>query len=328
MGRVPGQPAFHALAAAPGLLATADADGYATLWTPTGATPARRLGDGAAPITAVALTLDGSRLATGGLDGSVDLWDPRTGRRLTRVAAPNGTDRTKVTALAFSPDGTRLAAGGWDGTLRRWDLSSAPAPAPASALSSAQAPTPALAPTPYPAPRRLPTITIPHRIFFAVAFEADSRTVVTGSQDDTVSFWDCDTGARRDTLGSSFADSVLSVAVSGRRLVAGGRDGTVRLWDQRSGPGLLLGYAGQVGAAVFAPDGSLVATGDRDGTIRLWDPRGHRLVATLTGHGRAVTGLAFVAADQLVSASEDGTLRHWDLRPDRVSRLLRGRLAD
>ncbi|GAA1969625.1 helix-turn-helix domain-containing protein [Catenulispora subtropica] len=298
--RAPGQPAFHGLAAARGMLATADDDGRATLWN--GTTLSRRIGDGAVPVTAVALTADGTRLATGGLDGSVDLWDPRTAQRVARIAPASGTERTKVTALAFSPDGARLAAAGYDGTLRSWDVRGTA--------------------------HQFPLISIPHRIFFAVAFEPDSRTLVTGSQDDTVSFWDGDTGARRQTLGSSFADSVLSVALSGRRLVAGGRDGTVRLWDDPQGAGLLLGYAGQVSAAVIAPDGASAATGDRDGTIRLWDLRGRRLLATLTGHELAVSGLAFPAADQLVSVSEDGTLRRWDLRPDRVSRLLRSRLAD
>src|SRR5260221_10838907 len=68
-------------------------------------------------INATALSPDGKLLATGGLDGTVRLWDTETGKL---VRALIGHD-SYVYGLAFSPDGTTLAsAGSFDGTVRLW----------------------------------------------------------------------------------------------------------------------------------------------------------------------------------------------------------------
>ncbi|WP_339151987.1 WD40 repeat domain-containing protein [Streptomyces sp. F41] len=61
---------------------------------------------GEEPVTALALTPDGTTLALGRQDGRVDLWDARSGRRTTSFPAHS---EDAVTALAFTPDGRRLA---------------------------------------------------------------------------------------------------------------------------------------------------------------------------------------------------------------------------
>src|SRR5262249_18411473 len=57
-------------------------------------------------VVALALAKDGKRLATGGKDGTIDIWDLASRRRLRRL---RGEDKEKGRPkLAFSPDGDSL----------------------------------------------------------------------------------------------------------------------------------------------------------------------------------------------------------------------------
>jgi WD40 repeat protein len=61
---------------------------------------------------------DSRTVATAGNAGTVNLWDPATGR--LRLALDPGVGR--VTALAFAPDGMTAAAGGETGKIAVWDV--------------------------------------------------------------------------------------------------------------------------------------------------------------------------------------------------------------
>lgn len=68
--------------------------------------------------TATVMSADGSRVATGGEDGSVRLWDANTGAELRLLAGHT----TPVKSVSFSPDGTRLVSVCSDGCVRVWDV--------------------------------------------------------------------------------------------------------------------------------------------------------------------------------------------------------------
>jgi WD40 repeat protein len=73
--------------------------------------------------TCAAFGPDGTRLATGGADGLVTLWDVATGDALVSFDRHEGP----VTGLGFSADGARLVSASDDGTALVWDATARPA---------------------------------------------------------------------------------------------------------------------------------------------------------------------------------------------------------
>jgi eukaryotic-like serine/threonine-protein kinase len=59
-------------------------------------------------VYAAAWSPDGTRIASGGEDGTLQVWDAQTGRRLLTSSESPGD---QIPALAWSPDGKELAAG-------------------------------------------------------------------------------------------------------------------------------------------------------------------------------------------------------------------------
>jgi len=68
-------------------------------------------------VFAAAFHPDGRRLATGGRDRAVWLWDLARDEEVARL--PGHT--SFVMSLAFSPDGATLASASGDATVRLWD---------------------------------------------------------------------------------------------------------------------------------------------------------------------------------------------------------------
>jgi WD40 repeat protein len=68
-------------------------------------------------VLSVAFSPDGKRLATGGREQTVKLWDAATGQELLTLKGY----LEFVSSVAFSPDGKRLVAGSNEPTVRLLD---------------------------------------------------------------------------------------------------------------------------------------------------------------------------------------------------------------
>jgi WD40 repeat protein len=73
---------------------------------------------GKGPILTLAFAPDGS-LAAGSSEGTVELWNPTTGRR---IAPPTLVGDAALTSLAFEPNGDRLATSDSADAAKLWFL--------------------------------------------------------------------------------------------------------------------------------------------------------------------------------------------------------------
>jgi WD40 repeat protein len=249
---------------------------------------------------AFAFSPDGTRLASGGEDKLVRLWDAATGKRLATCQGHT----SKVLGVAFSPDGTRLVTTSSDATVRQWDAASGEQAGEPYDRHSGEV--------------------------ICAAYSPDGQWVASAGTDRTVRVWRAT--RRQDAAvfhGHTGAVYQVAFAPGGRRLASlsgigggiGAGDGTVRVWDvdpQATLP-VLHGHDSYVYPVAFSPDGRWIASGAWDKTVRLWDAKTGEPCATLS-HPGVVRTLAFGPDSRwLVTASDrDDRLYIWDVATARV----------
>jgi WD40 repeat protein len=255
-----------------------------TFHGPAGKKTWRIAADEYPPLTALALSPDGSMLATRSWDHTeVHLWDANGKERFTLGKAGFGailggssmaeTAGVVTPDVVFSPDGSRLAAAGNRRQLCLWDM------ARGTLLWEA-------APEAGQAVERF-------------AFSPNGQTLAAVQADHTVILYEAASGAKRGRLGKADLK---------RRRVYVSYD-----YYGRS----RLASASRLAAPVcvaFSPGGRYLAMANQTPAIHLWDVLTGREVGTLRGHEGGVVGLLFTPdGKRLISAGTDTTALTWDL---------------
>lgn len=294
-----------------------------------------------AGVVGVAFLPGSDRAVSCGLDGTVRLWDSRTGVVAKTLFTGNG----EILALSVDAAGRAVAISRYDGKAAVISLTSGSEKILAGYKGwSADV---ALSPD----SRRAAVWAMDGDIWIfdtdsgkhettlkgqsnkwgmALAWSPDGKYLASGRA--TVSIWEIAPGRVVRTL-EGHTNFVRSLAFSpdGRRLASAAMDKSIRVWDVTSGreefvlkPEGFAFYADSklitepislpATAAAFSPDGKTLATGGADRVVRLWDAATGKLMNEYKGHLRAVTAVAFSPdGSRLVSAALDHTIRCWTL---------------
>lgn len=177
-----------------------------------------------------ALTLkfspDGTHLATGNLDTTVQLWDTNTTEETILLQKPIEGNIWSVTnedgkeviknplknerngrpiVLAFSPDGTQLACGSEDSTVKLWDAHTG---------------------------ELIATFTGHHGFVNTLSFSPDGTALACGGTDGTIQFWDIkNRKPMQNQIAGHLWMTTASMSNDGSKLVSVSDNGIISVWN-------------------------------------------------------------------------------------------------
>ena len=331
------------------------------LWDLTDEGPVRHAVEFREDVRAFTFGAENRRLFTGDAEGTVRVWDLRTGAKAPVMTLENDLQRAR--SLAVSLDG-RWLAGVFGverlGSVRLWDLRHAASPKRyqldqlATHIAFARnsrwlftgkiyhfetQETSKLWDLSQETPLRHP-LELPGQserfVLHDCRLSGNGRWLITGSESGDLRAYDLDA---KDPLATEVVRAgeqpVRAVAISANgKTVWSNRwspNASVELWKLPAPEAVKLLYPldGALSAA-FSRDGSWLAAGTADGSVHLWDLTlaDHRQISlshmVLQGHDDEVQSVTFTADDQwLVSSSADGTTRVWPLNLETLLHLSR-----
>ena len=244
--------------------------------------------DHGAAIRTVALSDDGRRLGTFGLNGLVKIWDTASG---DPVGAPLNHGKP-FQFSAILPEGDRAVVMSTDGALSWTDVR----------LNAAV--------------RRQ---TLPGSPITAFALMSNGEQLAIGSQTGEVVLYETKTlrSLGRVTL---LEDGVrtLTFSLDGSVLACATANGRIRLLRLPEGQPIREDFQCRVGQTkfVFSHDGQRIAVVDESSQVVVLETQTGRSSCQSLNHVERATDAAFLPpGNTLLSASAEGTVRTWDLRP-------------
>ena len=161
-------------------------------------------------VIALAWSPNGQYLSSSSLDGTICVWDGKTGLLLHNISG----FMVPIWNMIWSPDGQCLALSSLDGNIHLWDGRTG---------------------------IMLQLFYKDASLAWSLAWSPDGQSLASGSLDHMVRIWNTQTGNLLHTL-SGHIEPVVTVAWSpdGQYLASGSLDSTVRVWRPETGDAFVL----------------------------------------------------------------------------------------
>ncbi len=199
-------------------------------------------------VLCIAVSADGKKIASGGCDRLVNIWDISAGLDKAKAETPIENHADWVFGVAFSPDGKNLFTSSRDKTAKVWDIGA-----------------------------RESVITFPdhQNTVYAVLPALAGKSGLSAGEDNQLRMWVAATDkGGKTTRNAAHGKAVLKLAaVPGKPLILScSADMTARVWnaDTLAAVQTLGGFTDHVYSVAASPDGTLAAAGAYNGEVRVF----------------------------------------------------------
>jgi periodic tryptophan protein 2 len=229
----------------------------------------RQRGHGAGGLTTMAYAPDAVAVATGGLDGTLKVWNASTGLCYVTFSEAASQHTAAITAVAFAKPSVVVTAS-LDGTVKLHDLHRY---------------------------RTFKTLTTPTPVqLVSMAIDAAGEVVVAANNSDPfhIYAWSVQTGKLLDVLsGHAGPIGDLKFQPGTGILCSASWDGTVKTWDLYKNSGMATDsfqHLTDVVCVAIAPDGKQICSGTIGGLLSFWNVESSKLQFEIDGRLDIVGG--------------------------------------